>query len=97
MLKIKLNDFIDSRNLGNEFNQRQAPYKLEFNRARYHVLREIYQKFGRVYFVKRISLYLKSRTRPVRKHTSKIHSQHNSDRPPKLQEMVDRHQFQGTI
>ena len=40
--KLNLNDFMDSRNLGNEFNQRQAPNKLEFNTGQYHVLREIY-------------------------------------------------------
>ena len=57
MLKIKLNDFIDSRNLGNEFNQRQAPNKLEFNTGRYHVLREIFREFGRISSVKWISLY----------------------------------------
>ena len=52
---------MDSRNLGNEFNQRHAPNKLEFNTGRYHILRDIYQKFGRVFFVKRISV-LKNRT-----------------------------------
>ena len=51
-------------------------------RHRCHVLREIYQKFDRVSSVKRTSLYLKSRARPVEKHTSKIHRQHNSGRPP---------------
>ena len=34
MLKIKLNDFMHSRNLGGEFNERQAPNKLEFNTGR---------------------------------------------------------------
>ena len=77
-----LNAFMDSRNLGREFNERQALNKLEFIIGRYHVLREIYRKFDRVFFVKRISLYLKSRAIPVKKHTSKIHSQHNSGRPP---------------
>ena len=72
----------DSKNLGKEFNERHTPNKLEFITGRYHVLREIYRKFGRVSSVKRISLYLKSRARPVRKHTSKIHSYHNSSRPP---------------
>ena len=71
----------DSRNLGKEFNERHSPNKLEFITDRYHVLREIYQKFGRVSSVKRISLYLKSRARPVRKHTSIIHSHRNSGRP----------------
>ena len=72
----------DSKNLGKEFNERHTPNKLEFITGRYHILREIYRKFGRVSSVKRISLYLKSRTRPVKKHTSKIHSQHNSGWPP---------------
>ena len=71
----------DSRNLGKEFNERHSPNKLEFITDRYHVLREIYQKFDRVSSVKRISLYLKSRARPVRKHTSIIHSHRNSGRP----------------
>ena len=73
---------MDSRDLGKEFNERHAPNKLEFIIGRYHILREIYQKFGRVCSVKRISLYLKSRAKPVRKHTSIIHSHHNSGRPP---------------
>ena len=47
-----LNAFMDSRNLGGEFNKRQAPNRLEFITGRYHVLREIYQKFGRVFSVK---------------------------------------------
>ena len=51
-------------------------------RHRCHVLREIYRKFGRVSSVKRTSLYLKSRARPVERHTSIIHSQNNSGRPP---------------
>ena len=55
----------DSRNLGKEFNERHSPNKLEFITDRYHVLREIYRKFGRVSSVKRISLYLKSRARPA--------------------------------
>ena len=38
---------------------------LKSTRIGCHVLREIYQKFGRVFFVKRTSLYLKSRARPV--------------------------------
>ena len=63
-------------------NERQAPKRLEFISGRHHVLREIYRKFGRVFSVKRISLYLKSRARPVEKHTSIIYSQHNSGRPP---------------
>ena len=63
-------------------NERQAPKRLEFISGRHHVLREIYRKFGRVSSVKRISLYLKSKARPVEKHTSKIYSQHNSGRPP---------------
>ena len=46
---------MDSRNLGGEFNERQAPNRLEFITGRYHVLREIYQKFGRVFSVKWIS------------------------------------------
>ena len=50
---------MDSRNLGKEFNERHAPNKLEFITGRYHILREIYQKFGRISSVKRISLYLK--------------------------------------
>ena len=63
-------------------NERQAPKRLEFISGRHHVLREIYQKFGRVSSVKWISLYLKSRGRPIEKHTSIIHSQHNLGRPP---------------
>ena len=43
---------MDSRNLGREFNERQALNELEFITGRYHVLREIYQKFGRVSSVK---------------------------------------------
>ena len=50
---------MDSRNLGGEFNEIQAPNRLEFITGRYHVLQEIYRKFGRVSSVKRISLYLK--------------------------------------
>ena len=80
--KSNLDDFMDSRNLGREFNERQALNELEFITGRYHVLREIYQKFDRVFSVKRISLYLKSRARPVQKHTSIIYSQENSGRPP---------------
>ena len=55
----------DSRNLGKEFNERHSPNKLEFITDRYHVLRKIYRKFGRIFSVKRISLYLKSRAIPV--------------------------------
>ena len=73
---------MDSKNLGREFNERQALNKLEFITGRYHVLREIYQKFGRISSVKRISLYLKSWARPAEKYTSRIYSQHNSGRPP---------------
>ena len=69
-----LNAFMESSNLGREFNERQTLNKLEFITGRYHVLREIYQKFDRVFSVKRISLYLKSRARPAEKHTSRIHS-----------------------
>ena len=67
-----LNVFMDSRNLGREFNERQTLNKLEFITGRYHVLREIYQKFDRVFSVKRISLYLKSRARPAIKTTLPI-------------------------
>ena len=73
---------MDFTNLGKEFNERHAPNKLEFITGRYRVLREIYQKFGRISSLKWIFLYLKSRTRPVEKHTSIIHSHHNSGRPP---------------
>ena len=79
--KSNLNDFMDSRNLGGKFNERQAPNRLEFITGRYHILREFYQKFSRIFSVKRISIYLKSRTKPVRKHTSMIHNQHNSGPP----------------
>ena len=80
--KSNFNDFMDSRNLGREFNERQTPKRLEFILGRHHVLREIYRKFGRISSVKRIFLYLESRARPVEKYTSIIHSQHNSSRPP---------------
>ena len=80
--KSNFNDFMDSRNLENEFNQGQAPNKLKFNTGRYHVLREIYRKFGRASSVKRISLYLKSRARPVRKHTSKYTALKSQVGPP---------------
>ena len=73
---------MDSRNLGREIYERRAPKSLEFISGRYHVLRKIYRKFGRISSVKRISLYLESRARPIEKHTSIIHSQHNSSRPP---------------
>ena len=69
-----LNVFMDSRNLGREFNGKKALNKLEFISGRYHVLREFYQKFGRICFVKRISLYLKSRAGPAEKHASRFHS-----------------------
>ena len=86
----------DSRNLGKEFNERHSPNKLEFITDRYHVLREIYQKFGRVSSVKRISLYLKSRARPVKK-THFYNSQSSQLRSAyKLQKLLDRDQFQGT-
>ena len=58
---------MDFRNLEGEFNERQAPNTLEFITSRYHVLRKIYQNFDRVSFVKRTSLYLKSRARPAEK------------------------------
>ena len=51
-------------------NERQAPKRLEFISGRHHVLREIYRKFGRVFSVKRISLYLESRAGPAEKYTS---------------------------
>ena len=73
---------MDSRNLGREIYERRAPKSLEFISGRYHVLREIYQNFGRVSSVKRLSLYLQSRVRPAEKHTSRIYSQLNSGRPP---------------
>ena len=73
---------MDSRNLGREIYERRAPKSLEFISGRYHVLREIYQKFGRISSVKRISLYLESRARPAEKLTSRIYRQHNSGRPP---------------
>ena len=88
---------MDSRNLGGEFNERQALNKLEFITGRYHVLREIYQKFGRVSSIKRISLYLKSRAKPGEKHTSKIYSQHNSGRPPNYKICSTEINFQSTI
>ena len=72
---------MDSRNLGREIYERRTPKSLEFISGRNHVLRKIYRKFGRIFFVKRISLYLESRAIPVEKHTSIIHSQHNSSRP----------------
>ena len=74
-----LNAFMESSNLGREFNERQTLNKLEFISGRHHVLREIYQKFGRISSIKWISLYSESRARPV--ETSIIHSQHNSSRP----------------
>ena len=73
---------MDSRNLGREIYERRAPKSLEFISGRYHVLREIYRKFGKISSVKRTSLYLKSRARIKEKHTSKIYRQHNSGRPP---------------
>ena len=75
MLIIKnLNAFMDYGNLGREFNGKKALNKLEFISGRYHILRECYQKFGKISSVKRTSLYLESRARPVEKHTSRIHS-----------------------
>ena len=82
LINKKFNAFMDFRNLGRGIYERRAPKNLEFISGRYHVLREIYQKFDRVFSVKRISLYLKSRARLVEKHTSMIHRQHNSGRPP---------------
>ena len=60
---------MDSRNLGREIYERRTPKSLEFISGRYHVLREIYRNFGRVFSVKRISLYLKSRAGPAEKNT----------------------------
>ena len=61
MLIIKnLNAFMDSRNLGREFNGKKALNKLEFISGRYHILREFYQKFGRISSVKRTFFYLES-------------------------------------
>ena len=54
--------------------ERRAPKSLEFISGRYHILREIYQKFGRISSVKWTSLYFKSRAKPAIKHTSRIHS-----------------------
>ena len=67
LINKNLNAFMDSRNLGREFNGKKALNKLEFISGRYHVLREIYRNFGRVFSVKRISLYLKIRARPAEK------------------------------
>ena len=62
-------------------------------RHRCHVLREIYQKFGRISSVKQTSLYLKSRARPVEKHTSKISQTTPLRSASKLQNLHDRDQF----
>ena len=77
-------------------NERQAPKRLEFISGRYHVLREIYRNFDRISSVKRISLYLKSRARPVEKHTSIIHSQHDSGRLPNYRIRTTEINLQGT-
>ena len=77
-----LNAYVDSRNLEENLTEKKVLNKLEFTSGRYHVLREIYRNFGRISSVKWISLYLESRARPAEKHTSIIHSQHNSSRPP---------------
>ena len=66
-------------------------------RHRCHVLREIYRKFGRVSSVKRTSLYLKSRARPVEKHTSRIYSQYNSGRPPNYRICTTEINFKAQI
>ena len=88
---------MDSRNLGREMYERRTPKSLEFISGRYHVLRKIYRKFGRIFFVKRISLYLESRARPVEKLTSKFHRQHNSGRPPNYRICTTEINFQGKI
>ena len=82
LINKNLNAFMDSRNLGREFNGKKALNKLEFISGRYHVLREFYQKFDRISSVKRTSLYLESRARPVEKHTSRIHSTRTQVGPP---------------
>ena len=69
-----LNAFMDSRNLGREFNRKKALNKLEFISGRYHVLREFYQKFSKIFSVKWTSLYLKSRAGPAEKHASRVHN-----------------------
>ena len=69
-----LNAFMDSRNLGREFNGKKALNKLEFISGRYHVLREICQNFDRISSVKRTSLYLQSRAGPAEKHASRVHN-----------------------
>ena len=75
MLIIKnLNAFMDSRNLGRKFNGKKALNKLEFISGRYHVLREFYQKFDRIFSIKRTSLYLESRAGPAEKHASRVHN-----------------------
>ena len=87
---------MDSRNLGREIYERQAPKSLEFISGRYYVLREIYRKFGRIFSVKRISLYSESRARPAEKLTSKFHRQHNSGRPPNYRICTTEINSQGT-
>ena len=69
-----LNAFMDSRNLGREFNGKKALNKLEFISGRYHVLREICQKFSRISSVKWTSLYLQSRAGPAEKYASRVHN-----------------------
>ena len=59
---------------GRKFNGKKALNKLEFISGRYHVLREICQKFGRISSVKRTSLYLQSRAGPAEKHASRVHN-----------------------
>ena len=65
---------MDSTNLGREIYERRALNKLEFITGRYHILREFYQKFGKISSVKRTSLYLESRVGPVEKHASRVHN-----------------------
>ena len=54
-----LNAYVDSKNLEENLTEKKVLNKLEFTLGRYHILREIYQKFGKISFVKWISLYLK--------------------------------------
>ena len=65
---------MDSRNLEREIYERRALNKLEFITGQYHILREFYQKFGRISSLKRTSLYLKSRAGPAEKHASRVHN-----------------------
>ena len=84
---------MDSRNLGREIYERRIPKSLEFISGRYHVLREIYRNFDRIFSVKRISLYLKSRARPAEKTHFKNLQSTQLRSASKLQNLHDRDQF----